>query len=131
MFFWKPHKTSLLKLMLLEYLVLWWLYCCLLITFIHFHTGYSSCYTNGTYTWYLGYCFMQKVERLVALGNCTLITDVWQYCSLGRSLLCLFITDFNSIWMQVADGDLPIVASHGWVFINIWITLTYISSDVF
>lgn len=41
----------------------------LLINSDLFCIGNPSCYTNGTYTWYLGYCFMQKIERLVALGN--------------------------------------------------------------
>ena len=43
----------------------------LALTLICISSGYSTNYTNGTYTGYLGYRFMQKVERLVALGNCT------------------------------------------------------------
>lgn len=94
-----------------------------LMSLICFCAGYSSCYSDGTYTWYLGYCFMQKVERLVALGRCNLTPYVFQYSSLGRFLLWMCITDLNSIKFQVADGDLPIVASHGWEIIKITITL--------
>lgn len=31
--------------------------------------GDPSCYSYGTWANYLDYCSMQKVERLVALGN--------------------------------------------------------------
>ena len=52
-----------------------------LINWVYF-TGYSSCYANGTYTWYLDYGFMPKVERLVALGTYTGILMFLMRCNL-------------------------------------------------
>jgi hypothetical protein len=36
---------------------------------IYLILGNPPCYQNGPYTRYLGYCFVQKIKRLVALGN--------------------------------------------------------------
>lgn len=39
------------------------------VFFEFYSVGNSSCHSNGSGTWYLGDCFVQKIERLVALGN--------------------------------------------------------------
>jgi hypothetical protein len=41
----------------------------LILTFLYLLIGNPSYYTNGTHTRYLDNCIMQKIERLVALGN--------------------------------------------------------------
>lgn len=59
---------------------------------------------------------MQKVERLVALGNFTRITIFGKILA-RANLFCSSTESVNliqiSLQLQVADGDLPIVASHG------------------
>lgn len=78
--------------------------------------GNPPCYPHGIRACYLDHCTLQEIEILVALGmyfECALtiehhLYDLILFCSLFNFIKCLT--------MQVAEGEPPIIASHGLVF---------------
>lgn len=68
------------------------------------YIGDTSGYPNGSWTCYLGYCFMQKAEGLVALGNMGFFIYFFAKHCVINFFFCLWLIRFSCLHAGCGRG---------------------------